>query len=280
MATRSNKIGEAKVEIRADGTRLQQDLTEAEGKLNSWGSRVTRAMKTVGAAIGTAFAAFAVGRQVGEFVQSLREASIAVNDMRTKTLEPFYELIRQSQQQKVSFNIAEAEREMEALGISAGNLDELMAKLREQGNRKIADNIAAAAKASRAATEEELNSVRVAINSLGKGETGSGVVDFLGRLTAAGFLARVAGVDLGKTYKDVREAAKQAQESEEAEFKRAKERLEVELELEQVKRRNAAADQLRSIQDAQRGEFTLGQTALDPTVLSREMSRIFSQSRY
>lgn len=276
MAVRGDKIGEARVDLTANDAGLDAGLRSGEQKVQTWAQRVTGVVKGVGAAIATAYAALRSGVAIGEFIRDIREANIVLNDFRRGTLSEFVGMMKQTQNLKINLQTGDLQKQMEMLGMTASNIDALIDQMRTEGSKSIREAAQASTDSMLGRMEKDLSDWQNNLFNFLQGTTNEDI----GKETED-WLNRVFGFRLTeKTLGEIRKQYKASIDGIAEQTRQQLQILEQQIDRIRAEQTDAMNRQIFDFQNRQRGGFGLGQEAVDPTVLARELSRIYSQSRY
>ena len=249
------KIGEGRVDLTANADPLKQGLDEAKSATQSWANSVTGIAKGVAAAIGTAYAAFRVGNEIGQVVANMRDLHILTQDMRRNIGEPSAAFFSETQSAKLTQRIELLKAQFGEIGNAAG----AGAKITQQQFDAAVKALGEKQRAEIDATIAKMDSVKIANDDMMTDDPED--------------LFRIAGFrKYSEVLKEVQAGIAQINKNYEDQINLLKEKK----SLEDASYANAQAMQLLSRQEAQRAGFGLGDQVLAESVVNRELGRIWA----
>jgi len=273
LAKKGAKIGEGHVSIHADMDSFNRGLDELEKKTQATVEKISQEATTslsgliasIPLMIFTASKAFARGTMIGQFIRDVMDARILVQDLRRELGAPGDALFSKAQGEKSSLILDGLRQQVSEIGDAEGGVGKIIEKQYEI--------------AAKAIEEERKKSVQAVIdNAEDKKNASIGNLYKVAIGMVEGLMEDPFASNGGyrKVLADIREAeAAGIATANNA----AKELLKT---IDQIRERQTAIEANKTAQDLflrqeqQRGMFNLGQTALDPTVLSRELGRVYS----
>lgn len=271
------KIGEGRVEITADTSKLNAGLRDAKGKVEEFGKqtsegiagKITNAFKGIGAAIAVAIAGFQAGTAIGKIVRDIREANLLLGDLQREygaSAEAFFKV---TQNKKGEYQISRLENQFREIGNIAGAGSKIAAKEFEMAEKAVREKHAELVQGQIDKAEKDLDhDTKRFIRMLREIDVASGGPDgilslekqFGKYIMSEGDIlnARDAAIkQINQNYSDQLNTLKEIKAMQDSIMQ------------------NEESMALFKRQEQQRSGFGLGQVALDPTVLSRELTRAF-----
>jgi len=267
------KIGEGRVEITADTSKLPAALADAKSKIEGFlknqsedaAAALAKSLAAIPIAIFAARRAFDLGVSGSNFYRDLMDANILVQDLRRELSKPGDELFSKAQGDKASLTLDRLKRQLLEVGDAAGAIDKIVGQELTSVTRKIAEE-------QRKAAEEVIKGAQSQREDYG--EILKKILIKDKELTAKGQTVGISGL-YDAVMKDIADAEAAGINTVNSAAQERIKLLKEELALKEAIMRNDEAMALFQRQEQQRSGFGLGQVALDPTVLSRELTRAF-----
>lgn len=281
MAKKGAKIGEGHVSIHADMDDFNRGLDQLEKKTQETVKKTSRELTTgIGGAItaivgmlATAKIAFQKGLGIGSFYRDVMDARILIQDLRSEMGKSGDELFGKAQSDKSSLLLKRLRQQVSVVGNVAGGAAKIVQEEYKVAARAIQEEGRDKANAAISDAEKKLSDYEGLISDASKMEGENG---FLGGVLASMGPGAVIAYNYQKKIAEI-EKARAGNLS--AINKATEDRLKI-LKEEAEFLAGVVQDQenvdIFNNQNRQRGGFGLGQTALDPTVLSRELGRVYS----
>lgn len=249
------KIGEGRVDLTANADPLKQGLDEAKSATQSWANSVTSIAKGVAAAIGTAYAAFRVGNEIGQVVANMRDLHILTQDMRRNIGEPSAAFFSETQSAKLTQRIELLKAQFGEIGNAAG----AGAKITQQQFDAAAKALGEKQRAEIDATIAKMDSVMIAKDDMMTDDKDD--------------IFRIAGFrKYSEVLKEVESGITKINKAYEDQINLLKDKK----ALEDAVLANATTMQILARQEAMRAGFSLGDQVLAESVVNRELGRIWS----